>query len=111
MERRRLHSFRRIDKPPVRTIASKSVITAQQAEILIADKRAGLTPADMVEQRFQALLLHCSLNPGTHQLSLPRDGGHTGRTIKFRFAEGREGSVPAGPPGRSVHDSLSEPEA
>jgi hypothetical protein len=53
-----------MDKPPVRTIASKSVITAQQAEILIADKRAGLTPADMVEQRIQALLLRSSLNAG-----------------------------------------------
>jgi hypothetical protein len=59
-----MNSPRRIEKPPLRTIASKSVITAQQAEILVADKRAGLTPADMVEQRLQALLLRSSLNSG-----------------------------------------------
>ena len=71
----RLNSFRRIDKPPVRAIASKSVSTAQQAEILIADKRAGLTPSDMVEQRFQALLLRSSLDPGI------RSPGSTNRFI------------------------------
>jgi hypothetical protein len=56
-----LNSLRRIEKPPLRTIASKTVIVAQPAEILIADKRAGLTPADIVEHRFQALLLRSSL--------------------------------------------------
>jgi hypothetical protein len=78
-----LNSFRRIDKPPLRTIAAKSVIPAQPAEILIADKRAGLTPADMVEQRFQALLLGSSSDSGMSRLSLCHVGGHTRRTIAY----------------------------
>jgi hypothetical protein len=59
-----LNSSRYVDKSPRRPTAPKSVITAQQAEILIADKRAGLSPADLVEQRLQALLLRSSLGPG-----------------------------------------------
>jgi hypothetical protein len=51
--------------------------------MLIADKRAGLTPADMVEQRFQDLLLDSSLDPGMPRLSLPRAGGRTRRTIAY----------------------------
>jgi hypothetical protein len=78
-----LNSSRRIDKPPLRTIAAKSVISAQPAEILIADKRAGLTPADMVEQRFQALLLGSSSDSGMSRLSLCHVGGHTKRTIAY----------------------------
>jgi hypothetical protein len=52
-----------MDKPPLQTIASKSVSAAQPPEKLITDKRAGITPADLVEQRFQALLLGSSLKP------------------------------------------------
>ena len=78
-----MNSFRRIDKPPIRTIAAKSVIPAQPAEILIADKRAGLTPADMVEQRFQALLLGSSSDSGMSRLSLCHVGGHTRRTVAY----------------------------
>jgi hypothetical protein len=78
-----LNSLRRIEKSPLRTIASKSVNSDQQAEILIADKRAGLTPADMVEQRLQALLLRSSLSPGTPGLSIPRADGHTRTTIAY----------------------------
>lgn len=72
--------FRRIDKPSPRTIAPKSGSVAEPAEMLIADKRVGLTPADMVEQRFQALLLSSSLGSGTPRLNLPRAGGRIRRT-------------------------------
>lgn len=78
-----MNSFRRMDKPPLRTISPKSVIATQPAEMLIADQRAGHTPAEMVEQRFQALLLGSSLNPGTSNLSIPRADGHTKRTIEY----------------------------
>jgi hypothetical protein len=59
-----MNSSRGVDKSPRRPTAPKSVIPARQAEILIADKRAGLSPADMVEQRLQALLLRSSLSIG-----------------------------------------------
>jgi hypothetical protein len=88
-----LNSSRRIDKPPLRTIAAKSVIPAQPAEILIADKRAGLTPADMVEQRFQALLLGSSSDSGMSRLSLCHVGGHTRRTIAHASLREREESA------------------
>ena len=78
-----MNSLRRLDKPSLRTIAPKSVSAAQPDEILIADKRAGLTPADLVEQRFQALLLGSSRAPGMSRLSLCRAGGNTKRTIAY----------------------------
>jgi len=78
-----LNSSRRIDKQSLRALARKSVSVPQPAEILIADTRAGLTPANIVEQRFQALLLRSSLGPGTPQFGLSRLGGHTKRTIAY----------------------------
>ncbi len=78
-----MNSFPGIDKPPLRTIASKLLRVAQPAEILIADKRSGVTPAAMVEQRFQALLLGSSLIPGMHGVSISRADGHIRRTIAY----------------------------
>jgi hypothetical protein len=87
-----LNSSRCIDKPPLRTIDLKSVIPAQSVEILIADKRSGLSPAALVEQRFQALLLGSSSNSGMSRPSLCHVGGHTRRTIAYAsLREEKEG--------------------
>jgi hypothetical protein len=62
---------------------SKTVGDKQLEEVLIADKRAGLTPADIVEQRFRALLHNSSLTIGIPRLCLPRDDSCTRRTIEY----------------------------
>jgi hypothetical protein len=55
----------------------------QPQESLIADRRAGLTPADMVEQRLQALLGGSALKVDMPRLCLPRADGRTKRTIDY----------------------------
>jgi hypothetical protein len=61
--------------------------------MLIADKRAGLTPADIVEQRFRALLHDSSLKVSMPRLRLPRADGRTKRTIEYASrAEPKEGA-------------------
>lgn len=88
-----MNSSRCIDKPPLRTIDPKSVIAAQLGEMLIADKRSGLTPADLVEQRFQALLLGSSSDSGMSRPSLCHVGGHTRRTIAYASLREEEESA------------------
>ena len=51
---------------------SKPADRAETVESLIADRRAGLTPSDMVEQKLQALLHGTPLRVGYLRLGLPR---------------------------------------
>jgi hypothetical protein len=51
--------------------------------MLVADKRAGLTPADLVEQRFQALLQGSSTKPGTPRICLCRTDGRGRRAVEY----------------------------
>ena len=44
-------------------------------ETLIADARARLTPADMVECKLRALLITSSLPVSSRQVGVPRDHG------------------------------------
>jgi hypothetical protein len=62
--------------------------------MLIADKRAGLSPADMVEQRFQALLYGSALKVGLTRLCIPRPQGRTRSTIQ---------RAPLGGPNEEIH--------
>lgn len=68
----------RIDEPSCWPTESKTVADEPSAETLIADQRAGLTPADIVEQRFRTLLDISSLKVG-----MPRVDGRTRRTIAY----------------------------
>ena len=85
----------RSNEPAFRITDAKWVGDEQPQERLIADRRAGLTPADMVEQRLQALL-HCSaLMAGTSRLCLPRADGRMNRTIEYApIEEPEEGISP-----------------
>lgn len=83
----------RSHEPPFRTTDSKRVGGEQQQERLIADRRAGLTPSDMVEQRLQALLCCSALIAGTPPLCLPRADGRMKRTIGYTPAEEIESEV------------------
>ena len=74
---------RQIDEPPFRKTGSKPVAEGQPEERLIADKRAGLTPADIVEQRFRVLLHGSSLTVGMPRLCLPRADRRVRRTIEY----------------------------
>lgn len=75
---------RRIDEPPLRTIDPNEVVHTRSEEMLVADKRAGLTPADLVEQRFQALLRGgSSLTPDMPWLGLSRTDGRTRRAVQY----------------------------
>ena len=84
---------RRIDEPPFRITGSKPVADEQREDILIADKRAGLTPADIVEQRFRVLLHGSSLKADMSRLCLPRAGGRARRTLEHTsLGEPKEGA-------------------
>jgi hypothetical protein len=88
-----LKPSRRIDEPPFRTTSPKPVAAEPPEEMLIADKRAGLTPADLVEQRFRALLRDSSPKVGMPQFCLPRADGRTKRTIEYASLGGpKEGA-------------------
>ena len=73
----------RIDEPPFWLSGSKNIADGKLAEMLIADRRAGLTPAAIVEQRFRALLDDSSLKVGMARLCLPRADERTPRTIEY----------------------------
>lgn len=73
----------RIDEPSFRPTESKTVVDEPSVETLIADQRAGLTPADIGEQRFRALLDNSSLKVGMPRISLSRTDGRTQRTIAY----------------------------
>jgi hypothetical protein len=72
-----------IDEPSFWPTGSKTIADEPPEEILIADQRAGLTPADIVEQRFRALLDKSSLKVGMPRISLPRTEGRARRTIAY----------------------------
>jgi hypothetical protein len=74
---------RRIDEPPFPTAGSNSAADARPEETLIADKRSGLTLADIVEGRFWGLLHGSALKVGMPRLCLPRADGRTARTIEY----------------------------
>jgi hypothetical protein len=70
-----LKPSRRPDEPPFRTTGSKRIDDLQPEEMLIADKRAGLSPADMVERRFQTLLSGSEPREGLPRPSFPAPTG------------------------------------
>ncbi len=59
-----MNHLRRYSEPFSHPSVVKSALTAQPEEVLIADQRAGLTPSDMVEQRFRMLLQDALLSVG-----------------------------------------------
>jgi hypothetical protein len=72
---------------------SKPVAHEQLEDILIADKRAGLSPADIVEQRFRVLLNSSALKVGMPRLCFPRADGRTRRAIEYAsLGEPKEGA-------------------
>jgi hypothetical protein len=70
-----LKPSRRPDEPPFQTTAPKRIADQQPDEMLIADKRAGLSPADMVENRLRALLHGSNLKVGLPRHSFPAPTG------------------------------------
>jgi hypothetical protein len=73
----------RIDEPSFWATGSNTIADEPPEEMLIADQRAGLTPADIVEQRFRALLDKSSLKVGMPRTSLPRTDNRTRRIIAY----------------------------
>src|SRR6516162_8932891 len=69
---------------------SKPADRAERVESLIADRRAGLTPSDMVEQRLRALLYGASLRVGHLRLGLPRTHECRKRMIESALAQKRD---------------------
>ncbi len=51
--------------------------SAQAEEVLVADVRARLTPADMVDRKFENLLRRHPRAAGDLRLDVPRDRGRT----------------------------------
>ncbi|MGH7174002.1 MAG: hypothetical protein ACRELG_27330 [Gemmataceae bacterium] len=72
---------RRLDELPFRITDSPHVTDEEREEMLIADKRAGLSPADMVEQRLQALLHGSARKLGTPPFGNPRANPRARRKI------------------------------
>ncbi|MHB1422566.1 MAG: ASCH domain-containing protein [Gemmataceae bacterium] len=77
----------RSNEPGFRSADSKRLGDEQPREKLIADKRAGLTPTDLVEQRLQ-VMLRCPA--GVPRLCPPRGDGRTNRTIEYTPARRTE---------------------
>ena len=61
---------------------SKPADRAEPVESLIADRRAGLTPSDMVEQKLRALLHGAPLRVGHLRLGLLQSGVPSPRGIE-----------------------------
>lgn len=73
----------RSHEPAFRTTESKRAGSEQPQERLIEDKRARLTPSDMVEQRLEGLLRCSAPTAGTPRRFLPRADGCANRTIEY----------------------------
>jgi hypothetical protein len=67
---------------------SKRVGNEQPEERLIVDRRAGLTPVDIVEQRLRSLLRCSTQMAGGPQFCLPRGNQRSKRTIDYPLAGG-----------------------
>ncbi len=65
-------------KPKARPTPSKAPAVPPPEEVLVADSRAGLTPADMVERKLLYLLRGASVAGSHVHAASPRPRGATG---------------------------------
>ena len=60
-------------EPSVRGVDPQGPPSAQFEDVLVADVRARLTPADMVDRKFENLLMRNPLAIGGLRTNVPRD--------------------------------------
>jgi hypothetical protein len=70
-----LNNSRQLVGPFARRPGPQQYSSGQAEEVLVADARAHLTPADMVDRKLQALLSNSSLAVSCLRTAVPRDHG------------------------------------